>query len=462
MNNTVSTSRLILLRHYLGARWRFTRLHGEALLRYQDRLAHTAVREAISKSPYYANRFSGQDFKDWRNLPLTDKQAMMANFTELNTQNVSLDLAMETALRAERDRDFSPLVPNTDLTVGLSSGTSGHRGLFLVGPKERAAWAGNLLARALPGSLLRRGGWRVAFFHRSGSNLYQSLASRALSFRFVDLMTPIAEAVDHLNRFQPHLLVVPPTMLLLLAKEQREGRLRLRPEKVISVAEVLEPQDALLIAESFAQPCVHQIYQCTEGLLAVTCSRGVLHLQEDVVAIQTTPLGEDLPDQERPVTPIVTDLWRRVQPIIRYQLGDVLALAPDNEPLCACGSRFRRVLRVEGRCDDVLQFPCIDNPGEMRPFFPDTLRRTVLLADAGITDYRVVQKAPGCLQIHLALLPGQNVDTIVERVRESVLRTIGSYGCRLEKLSIESGLPEEALGRKRRRVQRIPGTNLPE
>ena len=120
-------------------------------------------------------------------------------------------------------------------------------------------------------------------------------------------------------------------------------------------------------------------------------------------------------------------------------------LAPENEPLCACGSRFRRVLRVEGRCDDVLLFPCTDSPGDLRPFFPDTLRRAVLLAEGCITDCRVIQEAPGCLRIHLGLPPAQNLDTIVARVRESILRTVSSYGCRVERLSIERGLPAEPL-----------------
>lgn len=457
---SASTSRAVLLRHYLGSRWRFTHLHGVRLQRYQDRLARSAVRDAADGSPYYAARFAGHSLSDWRHLPTTDKQSMMANFTDLNTRGVPLDIAMETALRAERERDFRPHVPCTDLTVGLSSGTSGHRGLFLVSPGERAAWAGAMLARTLPGPLLRPGGWRVAFFHRSGSNLYESLASRALSFRFFDLMTPLDQAVAHLNEFSPHLLVAPPTMLSLLAREKREGRLNVSPQKIISVAEVLESQDAAVISDAFQVPCVHQIYQCTEGLLAVTCSQGTLHIQEDIVAVQTESLVEGIDPAEpgeRRVTPIVTDLWRRVQPIIRYRMGDVLTLAPDNELVCPCGSRFRRVVRVEGRCDDMVLFPDTGNLAHLRPFFPDTLRRAVLLADAGIIDYRIVQENPGTLRVHLALGLESAVETTVAKVRASVLQTLLSYGCRAEQLSVVIGLPDEPLSRKRRRVRRAWG-----
>jgi phenylacetate-CoA ligase len=458
MTGTITTPRSVLLRHYLGARWRFTRLYGQRLQRYQDKLAQSAVRDAMAHSPYYAAHFAGRRFKDWHSLPITDKTRMMTNFTDLNTRGVPLDRAMETALRAERERDFRPLVPDTDLTVGLSSGTSGHRGLFLVSPQERAAWAGAMLARTLPGPLLRPGGWRVAFFHRSGSNLYESLASRALSFRFFDLMTPLIRAVAHLN----DLCAASSGRAADSAQPSGAGEAGRAspylPQKIISVAEVLEPQDGAVISEAFQVPCVHQIYQCTEGLLAVTCSHGRLHLQEDIVAVQTEPLIDDTSPaetRERRVTPIVTDLWRRVQPIIRYRLGDVLALAPDNEPSCPCGSRFRRVVRIEGRCDDVLLFPDSGKLGHLRPFFPDTLRRAVLLADAGIIDYRIVQENPGTLRIHLALLPVGDALAAVAKVRASVLQTLFSYGCSAEHLSVEIGLPDEPLSRKRRRVQRL-------
>src|SRR5207245_10447167 len=98
---------------------------------------------------------------------------------------------------------------------------------------------------------------------------------------------------------------------------------------------------------------VHQIYQCTEGLLAVSCEQGSLHIQEDGVALQFEPLpGSDSEDEGR-VMPIVTDLWRGTQPIIRYRLHDVLQLDPQPSP---CGSPFQVIRALEGRCDDICSF----------------------------------------------------------------------------------------------------------
>src|SRR2546423_12364179 len=115
---------------------------------------------------------------------------------------------------------------------------------------------------------------------------------------------------------------------------------------MISVAEMLEPQGQEPLQETFNVP-VHQIYQCPEGLLAVSCADGSIHIQEDLVALQFEPVSNG---DDRRFIPIVTDLWRRTQPIIRYRLNDILQLDP---ALCPCGSSFRVIQSIEGRCDDL-------------------------------------------------------------------------------------------------------------
>lgn len=431
------------LRHYLGARWRYTRLAGAQLTAFQEARARRQVAHAVAHSPFYRQHWQGTTPSDWRTLPTVDKRLMMANFTAFNTRGIDGDAAMAVALHAEEVRDFRPTVPGTDLTVGLSTGTSGHRGMFLVSPQEQAAWAGALLARVLPGVLWRKQGWKTTLFHRATSNLYERVRGRFVTLCYHDLMLPLPEAVAALNEEQPDLLFGPPTLLARLADERRAGRLRIRPEQVFSVAEVLEPQDAVHLAAAFGLPALQQVYQCTEGLLAVSCPHHRLHLMEDLVAIQTEDLGDGR------VTPIVTDLWRTTQPILRYRLGDVLTLAPEGR--CACGSAFRVIERIEGRQDDVCQF--LTPRGECVAFYPDTVRRAILLASAQIADYAVRQTQSGSALVYLALLPGAERALVEEAVRASFTRVLASYGCQPAVLSFEDELPTTRPGAKRRRIQ---------
>ncbi len=440
--------------HFIAARWRWQNLDAELLADYQEQRARRVVEFAQAHSPFYRRHWQGFDRFDWRSLPTVDKRQMMENFSEFNTCGVSLEQAMQVALQAETSRDFRPRLPGpARLTVGLSSGTSGHRGLFLVSPHEQAAWAGSILARTLPRlpwEALGRGGLRVAFFLRANSNLYQQTRSALVRFRYFDLMQPLEESVAALNRFQPEVLIGPPLLLGLLASELGAGRLRARPQRLISVAEVLEPQDARRLEAAFQTP-VEQVYQCTEGLLAVTCPMGSLHLQEDLVAVQLEPLEGS---GEAAFTPILTDLRRTTQPIIRYRLNDVLVLG---RTPCRCGSVFRTLARIQGRCDDICYFPERAGGG-LRPFFPDAIRRMVLLAHPQIEDYLALQDAPGRLRIHLAL-PAGSFGAAAQAVRQQVLGVLLSYDCQLDaapgSLEVVEGVPAPAPGVKRRRVQAL-------
>ncbi|MFN3432145.1 MAG: F390 synthetase-related protein, partial [Candidatus Sericytochromatia bacterium] len=267
-----------LISHYWLAR------HGRhfedrsALEAWQDRRVRKAMRWAMAHSSFYSERYRGRDLAAWRSFPAIDKATMMANFDRLNTRGISLEQAMAVALEAERSRDFAPMIG--DLTVGLSSGTSGSRGLFLVSPGERAAWAGTILGKILPGSILGR--HRIAFFLRANSNLYESVSGRRIRFQFFDLLDPLDRHIERLNAMKPTSLVAPPSMLRFLAEAKAAGTLTIAPEKIVSVAEVLDPLDEAAIAEAFGQR-VHQVYQCTEGFLAATCAHGTLHLNEDLV-----------------------------------------------------------------------------------------------------------------------------------------------------------------------------------
>lgn len=482
--------------HYARAKWRWAHLRGDALRAYQDQRAQAVVAYAVAHAPFYRDHWAGWDLHDWRTLPTTDKRLMMDNFARFNTRGITPADALAVALRAEQSRDFAPTIGG--LTVGLSSGTSGHRGIFLAAPWEQAGWAGILLARALHGW---RGRLRVAFFLRANSNLYEQIGGLLIQFRYFDLMTPLPEAVAALTTFQPDVIVGPPSLLVLLAQACTLGTLRIRPTRLIAVAEVLEPQDHDHLHAVFGVP-IHQIYQCTEGLLAVSCAHGALHIQEDLVAIQGEPVASGAtvggantekngntartenirknteesqtspavkeddaifsvalrdssvssvfpsPSTWPRISPIVTDLWRRTQPIIRYRLNDVLQLDP--QP-CACGSGFRVIRAVEGRSDDCCRFFSMD--GGTRLFFPDTIRRMILLASAAIADYQAVQTQPGQLTIHLVVVPGTDFGTVAAAVRASAHAIMASYACRPAALTITEGLDATVPGAKRRRVR---------
>ncbi len=427
----------VTIRSYLAARRRWA-LRDKDLRAFQEARARATVQAAKQTCPYYRERFAGSLSRDWRTLPTTDKAAMMGNFDRANSAGIGLEQAMAVALRAERDRDFRPTV--SGYTVGLSSGTSGHRGLFMASPFEQAQWAGAVFARVLHGVPWAQ---RVAFCLRSFSRLYAAVESPFLRLRYFDIATEANALAAGLNGYDPTVLVAPPSLLHLLAEQQHAGIPRIRPERVISVAEVLDPLDRKVIEAAFAVR-VDQVYQCTEGFLAASCPQGSLHLQEDIVAVQEVELPADGERGEigiRRIEPIVTDLWRRTQPIIRYRLNDILWIS---ERPCSCGCAFRVISRIEGRRDDMFLLRTrAESPesGPLQHIFPDSIRTALLIASPTIRSYHALQDAEDHWLVSLELEGDTDFTTVAGSVRQSLVALCVRLRCEVPRIDVIPGRP---------------------
>ena len=117
--------KFLILYHYLRALYcmRFSR---KCLEKWQKKHKKQIYHFAKLHSPFYKQQLG----------TLINKKVMMEYFSEFNTKQIDREKAFKVALSAEKRRNF-----NEDLqgiTVGLSSGTSGNRGLFLV--SYRMSW----------------------------------------------------------------------------------------------------------------------------------------------------------------------------------------------------------------------------------------------------------------------------------------------------------------------------------
>lgn len=354
----------------------------EQLHTWQARQLQHFMRHVLPK----AQRFKDLASTDLSDLALMDKATLMGDFAGFNTRSLSLEQVLPIARQAEASRDFSPTLG--DITVGLSSGTSGNQGVFLVSSLERHRWAGILLARTLPRHLLPRllcpwlAPLRIAFFLRANSRLYSTLSSRRIDFAFHDLTQGLEPSLSLLNSQNPDVLVAPATVLRGLAEMALAGRLTIRPSHILSVAEVLEPQDADAVFEAFGIP-PRQIYQASEGFLGFTCEQGTLHLNETHLHIEP----QWLDSQRTRFQPIITDFSRRTQMIVRYQLNDVLRIA---ETPCRCGRVELAIAAIEGRSDDILWLPDLAGR-QLLALYPDILRRMMLMHGGAVQEYEIHQ-----------------------------------------------------------------------
>ena len=421
---------LEVLARYLRARKRTVFSTRDELEAWQNRKVIRHLQQILPKSAWLRERFGSLPVARWRELPVVGKAEMMNHFDELNTVGIFAKNAFEIALKAEASRDFTSTIG--DITIGLSSGTSGGRGLFLASTHERAAWAANALARLLPSPIWK--GHRIALFLRAGSNLYSSVSSRAIQFSWFDLFQPMESHFERLETFDPTMLIAPPSVLRILGDAFASGNLRISPIKVVSAAETLDALDRPKLASQFGQP-IHEIYQATEGFLGSTDHVNVLRLHEDLLIVEP----EWLDAAQTRFVPIITDFHRSSQPIIRHRLDDVLHIhvSHGREP-------YRGLTAIEGRCDDLLRI------GE-HIIFPDFIARTLIGADPDLSDFRVFQVTEQHWK--MALKTTSSMEPALDRLRQLIAEiTRNPCSVHLELIPFPTN---ETRASKRRRIQRL-------
>jgi putative adenylate-forming enzyme len=418
----------------------------EQLLQWQDRQVRKFLEYVLPRSQFYRDYYRDWELNNWQNLPIIDKSIWMENFDRINTVGIRKEKAFELALQAEKERNFTPTI--NGITVGLSSGTSGNRGLFLLSDREREMWAGSILAKALPGSLIER--QKIAFFLRANSNLYETIGGQRLQFKYFDLLNSLSDSINTLNEYQPNILIAPPSMLRLLAEAQKTKYLKISPLKIVSVAEVLDPLDEMEISRIFSK-IVHQIYQCTEGFLGYTCQYGTLHLNEDIAIVQK----EYLDQNSGKFMPIITDFRRCTQPIVRYRLDDILT---ESQEKCACGSILMAIASIEGRKDDIFYFPS-DTEDKLVPIFPDFIRRAIITTAEEIEEYMVCQLNPNLIELYLKI-PSYVSDEVKIRLETSLKELIFKFGCQVPNIVYKEYIGKGQQLQKLRRVQRQFSANF--
>lgn len=133
---------------------------------------------------------------------------------------------------------------------------------------------------------------------------------------------------------------------------------------------------------------------------------------------------------------LVTDLHKTSQPIVRYQLNDIVTLSPER---CPCGSHFRVIERIDGRADDVFWgrrvvstgstgADAASQDGGWQFIFPDYISRAIISAADEIDEYQVMQRAPDDLLVRLQLAGG-DTERIVEDVESALCQVFMQYGC---------------------------------
>lgn len=368
---------------------------------WQGRMLRSLVRAAYTNVPLYRRKYDEAGLRP----------------EEIR----SLDDLTRLPLLTKRELAQSP--PGDILDASLSSRrvrpvkTSGSTGVPLMVFKDRALLARHALLKiALPMALNLR--WNrprfpriLAVFAVDHESIELAITESSPGFlrllpgiwSFIDARTNPAEILAALNRTRPDIVFSYPSVLMLLTEEVLKRSGSPPPHQPAAWAVSAEPLTSEIrktAGEVFAGE-IFDIYASVEAVsIAIECgSHKGLHVQANEVILEILRDGRPAPPGSEGDV-VVTDLWNRSTPIIRYAgLGDRAAFAP--EP-CPCGNHWPRLARIKGRRPETFRLP------DGRTVHPYSLTLALEAID-GIAAFQVIQDARD--KVRILIVPGRGAAT---------------------------------------------------
>lgn len=331
---------------YLRAFERSQWLSFEELRALQWSRLRDLLRHAFANCPFYTERFRAAGLRpedlrgpeDLRALPILEK----CDLQEQASRMVAQDWPASDLIRNQTGGSTGAPVPfylDRDRKCSRAAATLRHNRWAGWRPGDRAAviWGApsdrpaDTWRSRLRGLLLREPLWLDA------GHLTEE---RMLGFHRA------------LLRYRPRVIQAYARAAVLFARFLRTcGLTPHRPAALVTSAEVLEDSERSLLEEVFGCPVFNR-FGCREvSVVASECSlhRGMHVMAEGLYLEIETPQGPAAPGE--PGAILVTDLFNRAMPLVRYRIGDVGSWAAGT---CPCGRGLPRLASVHGRVTDFL------------------------------------------------------------------------------------------------------------
>jgi phenylacetate-coenzyme A ligase PaaK-like adenylate-forming protein len=298
---------------------------------------------------------------------------------------------------------------------------------------------------------------RPGFFPSGAAFAYMPTAARRFTQTLrLSLTDPVASNVAKLNDFKPSILTGYASVLEMLAREERAGRLRLREtgylQQVVNMSEPLPQASREMIEQTFG---VHVADHYATGecmALSIGCPYfSGAHLNADLAMMEVVDDHyQPVPNGVAGSKVLITSLYNHVQPIIRYEITDVVTMS--DKP-CPCGSNLPHIASIQGRTKDKFYVRVDGEYKELLPFiFVEVLNYCLELGE-----YQVMQTERNRFLLRGAPVAGKTLS--VERLRsliENKLQKEGMGGwIELDVEIVDAIKPDPRSGKMKRMQSRV-------
>lgn len=445
--------------------WRGRHFHKIQLRRFRKLLRYAQLH-----SPYMAEKYRGIDARTATptDVPPITKAEMMEHFDDIVTDRRirQSDLQAFTADAANAGKYYLGRYP-----VLHTSGSQGQPALLVQDPSTfvrlfaMQVGRGNRVPKtwtALFLNFVRRRRLAIfqlkpGFFPSGASFAYMPRAMRRFtSILRLQYSDPFLDNVAKLNEFQPNIIVGYGHVMANLAAAQMEGHLRLRDagclELMTSIAEPMLAETSELVNEVFG---IHLSSHYAMGeclVLTLGCPyHPGSHVNTDLAILEVVDNhGRAVPDGVQGDKVRVTNLCNYVQPVIRYEIDDVVTMS---DTPCPCGNPLPLVRTVAGRYNDHLWIEVAGRPQQLPTFFFTVAFHPLL----DLAEFQVTLSRRNHFDVQAVGLPGRglNAERVAQALRHQAQRE-GLDGVLSFHVTLVDRIPPDPrTGKLRRYVSKV-------
>lgn len=391
---------------------------------------------AAENSAWHRERLSGVDIEnfteaDLTSLPTMTKADVMANWDRVVTDpRLTLDIAnaeITAKLRGEKT-DYYLF---DEFQIFATGGSSGTRGVFIWGWDEFIEIACITFRYQMrdrpPESLTGR---RLLAVIEAGETVHGSAFIYSVStdpgeeIMWFPADMPHKQLVAELNQAQPSHLIGYSSTIELLAEEALVGNLKIKPEHVATNSEPLMPEAREAVRKAWGVGVNNMWGSVEVGLLGIECDRYEgMHLCDDLAICEfVDENNQPTRDPDRINKLLVTSLYFRSLPMIRYELTDIVI---PKDASSGSGDAYQMISEIRGRSDDAFKYP-----GDV--LIHPMVFRTPLGQNPDVEQYQVHQTQRGA---DVAVIARNEFD--VEQLRRDIAEALASRGLSNPEITIK-------------------------
>jgi phenylacetate-CoA ligase len=323
----------------------------EKILRIQDKKFRKILKFAYKNSKFYHDLYKSKGISEEEldnipveKIPVVDKETLMENFDDVLTVD---DVSKKEVLSfLDESKHPNDLLKNKYHVIH-SSGSSGKLGLFLYSKKE---WDSiyPYITKAYDFNFRKN---RSVFIGAAGGHFagasFSSWGGKGIPGLFnepliLNVNEPIDQIIKKLNDFKPTILGGYFNALKILAQKKEQGLLKIDPKIVVNCGEGLNPKDKEFIVNVF-DASMSNLYSFAECIVLGFGKEEYdgIYLFDDLAKIE---FKKD--------HIIVTNLYNKTEPIIRYRIDDYISPKKDKKNKYP----FTLVNEIIGRAEFIIWF----------------------------------------------------------------------------------------------------------